>query len=356
MPESPALASLYLYLTDRCNLRCGHCWISPGYSIDAQQGVALPQLETVIRKARPLGLGSVKLTGGEPFLYGQVRDLLEFLATEELAFYIETNGSLLNASLVDHLKACGPAQISVSLDAASEAIHDSIRGMPGCFRAVRQGLQRLAEAGLAFQVIMTLQRKNQDEIPKLIALCEELGAQSLKINHLLPCGRAKQRFARGENLTLDELVDLYSQVDRQWARRSAMDILFDLPVAFRSVKDLTHRGINECRILNILAVLANGDYSICGIGQCAEELRLGSVYTDPIDRIWRDHPILTTLRTSIPANLEPPCGDCIFRYQCLGGCRANAYMVSGRLQAAYFLCSEYQASGRFPCSRIVEPQ
>ena len=355
MHTPPSLSSLYLYLSDRCNLRCGHCWISPAFSTEAQSGVPLPRLKKIIREARDLGLASVKLTGGEPFLYQEIRALLEFLAAAGLTVYIETNGSLLDASLVRHLEKCGPGLISVSLDGASPAVHESIRGVGGCFEATRKGLQLLAEAGLPVQVIMTLQRKNREEIPDLIALCEEMGAESLKINHLLPCGRARQRFEQRENLPLEELIALYNEVDQRWARRSNLTILFDLPVAFRSPSDLTHRGINECRIFNILSVLANGDYSICGIGQCAEELRLGSVYTDSLERLWTDHPILKDLRAALPAQLEPPCRDCIFRYQCLGSCRANAYVVSGSLQAAYFLCTEYHASGRFPGSRIVEP-
>jgi len=355
MHEAPALSSLYLYLTDRCNLRCGHCWISPGFSTDSQPGIEPAAYERVIRAARSLGLASVKLTGGEPLLYRGVRELLRFLADEQLVVYIETNGSLLDASLVRHLKTCRPALISVSLDSASEAVHDAIRGVPGCFQATVAGLHRLSDAGLPIQIIATLQRQNRNDIPKLISFCEQLGAQSLKINHLLPCGRARKRFEQRQNLTLDELVERYREVDANWARRCGIDILFDMPVAFRSTEDLIHRGINECRVLNILSVLANGDYSVCGIGQCTRELRLGSIYTDAIERIWCDHPLLNGLRTGLPANLEPPCRDCIFRYQCLGSCRANAYAVSGSLQAAYFLCSEYHATGRFPVSRIAEP-
>lgn len=355
MQKLPSLSSLYLYLSDRCNLRCRHCWISPEFSNEAQSGVPLAWLKKIIHAARDLGLASVKLTGGEPFLYREIRPLLKFLAAEDLTVYIETNGSLLNASLVNHLRHCAPGLISVSLDGASPAVHDSIRGVRGCFEATRKGLRILTEAGLPVQVIMTLQRKNCEEIPNLIALCEEIGAESLKINHLLPCGRARQRFEHRENLPLEELIALYNEVDRRWARRSNLEIFFDLPVAFRSAQDLRYRGINECRIFNILSVLANGDYSICGIGQCAEELRLGSVYTDSLEHLWTDHPILKDLRASLPAQLEPPCRDCIFRYQCLGSCRANAYVVSGSLQAAYFLCMDYKASGRFPGSRIVEP-
>ena len=56
------------------------------------------------------------------------------------------------------------------------------------------------------------------------------------------------------------------------------DVIFDLPVALRSIEDIKRRGIVECKIMNILGILANGDFSICGIGQIIDELRMGNLY------------------------------------------------------------------------------
>ncbi|MCP4680781.1 MAG: radical SAM protein, partial [Desulfobacterales bacterium] len=299
-----------------------------------------------------LGLQSVKLTGGEPLLYRDIMGLLQFLASEDLGIIIETNGVLLDRSMVELLKDLNVGQISVSLDAATEALHDEIRGVRGSFRKTVKRLRLLSDFGLNFQVIMTLQRKNSKEIPALMRLCHELGASSLKINPMQPCGRAITAFQQNANLNLDELILLHRDLSNKQHRPDALDIYFDLPMAFLSIDEILQTG-GRCWILNILGVLADGDYSICGIGQTADELRMGNLFRDSICEVWEYAPFLNDLRQSLPWKLGGICKRCIFKFQCLGACRANAFVVSKDLYAPYFLCQELYETGRFPASRYL---
>ncbi|MBN1832485.1 MAG: radical SAM protein [Deltaproteobacteria bacterium] len=354
--QSPSypLVSLYLYLSDQCNLSCRHCWISPGYSENATHGIPLEDLKNTILEAKTIGLQSVKLTGGEPLLYRDFNALLTFLAGEGIAVIIESNGTLFEHRILETLRLCQVDQIAVSLDAATKEIHDEMRGVRGSFDRTLQGLKLLSEYGFDFQIIMTLQRRNSQEIQGLVSLAKELGAGSLKINHLVPCGRGEQIFRNRENLSADELILLYQTVERERSSHGDLDVIFDLPVALRSIEDIKRRGIIECRILNILGILANGAFSICGIGQTMDELRMGNLYQDSIVEIWQNHRILMDLRDSLPRQLKGVCGNCLFRFQCLGACRANAYALNKDLYAPYFLCQESYESGRFPVSRIVQ--
>jgi len=349
-PHYP-LHSLYLYLADQCNLACRHCWIAPGFSPGHKDGIPFLHLKKTILEAKELGLQIVKLTGGEPLLYRDIDELLEFLAAEEIGVIIETNGTLLTSSLIEKLKSCKMVQISVSLDAGAAEIHDEFRGVKGCFDRAVAGLRLLAEHGYGFQVIMTLHRKNRTELPRLISLCKEVGAGSLKINPLMPCGRGKEVFKDKQNLDPEELIQLYQTLEGESSRNSAVDIILDLPVALRTITDIKRRGVIECRILNILGILANGDFSICGIGQIMDELRMGNLYQDSIKKVWCNSRILTDLRQGLPKQLKGICSRCIFRFQCLGSCRANAYAVSKDIFAPFFLCQESYESGLFPVSR-----
>ncbi|MFP4573905.1 MAG: radical SAM protein, partial [Desulfobacterales bacterium] len=67
----PPLTSLYLYISNACNLNCRHCWIAPVYSPSRKNGHFLqPEyIKKAIQEAGTLGLRTVKLTGGEPFLH-----------------------------------------------------------------------------------------------------------------------------------------------------------------------------------------------------------------------------------------------------------------------------------------------
>lgn len=284
-------------------------------------------------------------------LYRDINALLEFLAAEEINILIETNGTLLNTRVLDNLKSCRVEQISISLDASTAEIHDELRGVKGGFRRAIEGLRLLSEYDFDFQIIMTLHRKNRTEIPGLVLLSKRLGADSLKINPLIPCGRGKEIFENKQNLDTFELMELYRMVDKELSSDNGINIIFDLPVALRSIKDIERRGIIECKILDILGILANGDFSICGIGQTIDDLRMGNLYRDSIKDVWHNNPILADLRQDLPRRLKGICGRCIFRFQCLGSCRANAYTMTKDLFAPYFLCQESYESGLFPDSR-----
>ncbi|MBW1911795.1 MAG: radical SAM protein [Deltaproteobacteria bacterium] len=351
--SSFVLNSLYLYLTGHCNLCCTHCWISPEFSQKQQRGIPLKALKSAISDARSLGLQNVKLTGGEPLLYRDISGLLSFLSAEEISITIETNGTLIDREIIERLQSCDLEQISVSLDAATEDIHDELRGVKGSFHRALDGLRLLSEYHFDFQIIMTIQRRNRNEIPGMISLSEKLGASSLKINPMLPCGRGKNSFKQKQNLELHELICLYRMVEEEFPQRDNYQIFFDLPAPFLSIEEIKQSGTNQCHILNILGVLANGDVSICGIGQTSEELRMGNLSQDSIVEIWHNNSILNELRESLPWKLKGICGRCIFKFQCLGACRANAYTLNRDLYAPYFLCQEFFEAGLFPPSRYI---
>lgn len=355
-PPAYPLTSLYLYLSDRCNLRCGHCWISPSHETEGTQWVDLALLNKVIADAMPLGLASVKLTGGEPLLYPDWQQLAAAIADQGLEVVLETNGTLIDTRTAEFLQRTGNVFVSLSLDAARGDLHDRLRGVPGAFDRTLHGMDCLAKQGIGFQIIMTLQKQNRDQIPALLDLAERCKAGSVKINPLIPCGRGEAIFKKGANLQVDELVALYHDTRRRAESYPDRQVFFDLPPAFRSLQDLTGSGLYECHILNILGILANGDISICGIGQSQPALRMGNIFEDAIADIWQSHSLLARLRDALPKRLKPPCRNCIFQFQCMGGCRALAFACDDDLLAPFFLCREIYAAGRFPASRRIHEQ
>jgi SynChlorMet cassette radical SAM/SPASM protein ScmF len=346
------LTSLYLYLADRCNLRCGHCWISPSDESADTTWIDLAALKRVIEEAIPLGLASVKLTGGEPLLYPDWKLLVSTSVDRGLGVVLETNGTLIDAATAEFLKQTNTF-VSVSLDASDHKLHDRLRGVPGAYDRTLRGMDCLAKQGIAYQIIMTLQKQNRDHIPALLELADRFQAGSLKINPLIPCGRSAAIFDRGDNLSVAELRRLYAQTRRRAEAYSGLRVFFDLPPALLSVEDITGSGLSVCRILNILGILANGDISICGIGQNHSELRMGNISEDAINTVWQSHPLLEKLRDALPKRLQPPCDNCIFQFQCLGGCRALAFACDDDLLAPFFICREVYAAGLFPGSRLI---
>ena len=106
-------------------------------------------LELVIRsmgEATRLGIGSIWLSGGEPFLYPDLQEALRFAAGQEgIRVCVSTNGTLIGPEEAALLKDTGvKAQVSVD---GPEAYHDEVRGVSGAFRRASRGIEHLAAAG-----------------------------------------------------------------------------------------------------------------------------------------------------------------------------------------------------------------
>jgi len=355
-PDAPLLGSLYLYLSERCNLRCRHCWVAPAPpGAGTEKLVDFAVLTEAVIRAKELGLGTVKLTGGEPFLRGDIVALLRFLQREDLIVYIESNGTMIDADMARVIGECGVRQVSISLDAARADQHDRLRGSPGAHALAVEALRLLGAEGVVRQVIMSLYEENVAEIEPLAALCDDLGAPSLKINPIMPTGRGKMVFQRGENLAIEELIRIDRWIDAELNDEYKTDISLSMPIGLKSLERITGAPLYECRILNIMGILADGTVSICGIGQTETELNMGNIATDDIRELWRCHPILRRLREDIPSRLAGVCGRCIFKFRCLGSCRACAYAADGDLGSPFFMCREAEHKNLFPPSRLYGP-
>lgn len=359
--RTPALAAIYVNPTDRCNLRCRHCWLSPGHMPAGpggesrrpacEGGLSAAVMRDVVEQALPLGLHTVKLTGGEPFLRQDLMDFIALFHEKGLQVDIETNATLIDASTAQDLRRYEVRSVSVSLDGARGETHDPFRGVEKAFDAALEGIGHLRTCGLDIQIIMSLHRGNAGEVEALALLAAELGAGSLKINPVLPIGRGREMYHRDRTLSAAELLTLARRVRTELQPRVKVPLHFCLPVAFQPLGVIMDGGHGECALFNILGIVENGDISFCGIQKVEQGLVMGNIHRDRIADIWRHHPLLKALREDVPRRLEGICGRCFFKKVCLGSCRACAYHMERRMTAPYWLCQEAFEEGLFPATR-----
>lgn len=352
------LTTLYVYLTDGCNQFCRHCWIEPQPPASCRNADFLPlkDLAAIIEEALPLGLAAVKLTGGEPLLHPEIRDILEFLRSRGLALSLETNGSLCTPELAGLIAASHNPSVAVSLDGARAPTHEWIRRTPGSFAAALAGVRNLTAAGLAPQIIMTVMRRNREELEDLVRLAERLGAGSVKFNVLQPLARGREVFEAGEALPVGDLVRLGRWVETELAARTPLPLFFHQPVAFRPLSRVCSEeqgSCNCCGILGILGVLADGAYALCGIGETVPELIFGQADVTPLQTVWDTSPGLLELRQGLPRRLQGVCGRCLMKEMCLGSCLAQTYARSGSFWEPFWFCEAAEKLGLFPESRLA---
>jgi SynChlorMet cassette radical SAM/SPASM protein ScmF len=353
------LKHLYFYLTEGCNLSCRHCYLAPKFDPDGSRYGTLPLelFQKAIEEAIPLGLQSVKLTGGEPLLHPNIVTMLKILIQKKLELVMETNGVLLSSEIVETITKTENPFISISLDSANAKIHDKIRGVNGSFEKTAAAISTLAENGIMVQVIMSIMQANgsASQINDLIELAEELGASSVKFNIIQPIGRGKT-FSDHEGIEIKDLIALGRKVESEFAPRTSMQIFFDYPVAFRSLSSIAmDNGCDVCGILSILGVLPSGEYARCGMGAHMEQLHFGWIGRDALAKIWHENNTLQNIRKGLPAKLEGICGHCLMKHTCLGSCIAQNFFRSNSLWAPFWFCKQAYAAGLFPDSRLDLP-
>ncbi len=351
----PSLNHLYFYLTEGCNLRCRHCWLSPRFDAHGDRYPTLPVelFETAIREAKPLGLSGVKLTGGEPLLHPQFTTLLEIVRREELALTIETNGILCTPETAAEIAKSPQRFVSVSIDGADAATHEWVRGVPGCFQKAQQAVRNLAAADTPPQIIMSLMRCNAEQVDAMVRMAEDLGASSVKFNIVQPTGRGEMIHEGTNGLEVDELIKLGRHVGMELAPTTKLRLVYDYPLAFCPLSRIASGdGCGVCGIFGILGVIASGYYALCGIGEQVPELVFGAVGEDPLDEVWRENITLNALRDGLPDRLNGICAHCLMKHSCLGSCIAQNYYRTGGLWAPFWFCEQAEAAGLFPDTRL----
>jgi SynChlorMet cassette radical SAM/SPASM protein ScmF len=352
------LDTIYFYLTEGCNLRCRHCWIDPGHQTDGRsyRTLDIGSFRSIIEQAVPMGLSSVKLTGGEPLLHPGIHEMIELIREKDLRLTVETNGTLCTPELSMEMAGCKAPFVGVSLDGANAETHEWVRGVRGCFQATLEGIRNLSGAGLNPQVIMTVMRRNKDQLEAMVRLAESVGARSVKFNLMQPTARGEKMHQAGEALRTEELVRLGRWVEEDLSPSTRLKLVFHQPLAFRPLGRMFGEqgdGCARCGILGIIGVLANGSYALCGIGEVVPELVFGHVETTSLRAVWENHPLLLEIRKGIPHRLEGICGGCLMKNICLGSCIAQNFYRHKSLWSPFWYCEEAQRLGLFPDSRIM---
>ncbi len=351
------LSQIYFYLTEGCNLACRHCWIAPKYQTADH---SYPSLDfdlsrSILKQAKPLGLRSVKLTGGEPLMHPQISDILELIRSSDFRLGMETNGVLCTPELARVIATCKNPYVSVSLNGVDAETHEWVRGVKGCFEAALDGIRNLVDAGLKPQIIMTIMRRNRHQMEAMVRLAESLGAGSVKFNLVQPTARGEKMHEAGETLAIEELVKLGRWADTELHDSTNLHVYYHHPAAFRPLGRMygeKGEGCGTCGIKGIIGVLSDGSYALCGIGTSVPELIFGRADTDQLEDVWNNNPVLKQIREGLPDRLQGICADCIMKNQCLGSCIAQNYYRAKSLWAPFWFCEQAYNRGLFPESRI----
>ncbi len=257
------------HITDRCNLRCSHCYqenyrSQDEMSIDSLKMIADKLISALNKWQRE---GRIALTGGEPLLKKELFPLLDYLQESEQIKNISilSNGTLLNKEIAEQLHSIKKLHfVQISLDGACAEINDVIRGK-GSFHKALKAIRLLNQNGIPVRLMFTIHKGNVNEISPLIDLAISEDIDGLTFERFVPCGNGKGM--KDMILSPGELRDAYQRIseraDLEYDRGSKLTIL-KLRTLFACIdKNGTRDGSNIPFKKQLGAMCSVGIDSLC---------------------------------------------------------------------------------------------
>ena len=334
-------------VTRACALACVHCRADAiprrnPHELTTEEGFRLIDQVRAFGDTPPLFV----LTGGDPMRRPDLADLVRYGSDLGLSVALTPSGTAaVTRKRLAELQTAGLKRVAVSLDGPDANTHDAFRGVRGSYHWTMRIIDAVTDLGMPLQINTTIGRITYPHLDAMIARVRELPIALWAVFFLIATGRG----AALDQIDADEcervlhvLHDLaptvpfgiktteaphYHRVAAQRARLAPSGMASAAPLqrhprAGRSVTD------------------GNGFVFIDHLGQICPSGFLptvcGSVRTDSVVRVYREHPLFVQLRDI--DQFEGKCGRCGFRHLC-GGSRARAYSATGSPFGSDPLCA-----------------
>jgi radical SAM protein len=334
--------------TRACLLACRHCRASatmqaPPGELSLAQSRGL--IEQVAGFGRPYPI--LVLTGGDCLLRPDLFDLVGYAVALGVPVCLSPSVTpLLTQDMISRIAASGARAVSISLDGATAATHDTVRGITGHFDSTVQAIRALVASGITVQVNTTVMRDNTAELADIAHLVAQTGTRIWEVFFLVHVGRGTAAGSISPGEHEDVCHFLYDASRHGFIVRTVEAPFFRRVVAQRRAGGLTPPSALYDRLTQrldhllgpptappsahtsptrdgkgILFVAYDGEVYPAGF----LPLGLGNIATQPLHEIYRGDPLLRAIRA---ARFTGRCGRCPHSDLC-GGSRARAYAATG---------------------------
>jgi len=329
-PLGPHPLWLLMELTYRCPLHCVFCYNPTDFATTGPE-LATEDWLRVLREARALGAVQLGLSGGEPL----ARDDLEIIVEEahSLGYYsnLITSGVGMTEERIAALKRAGLDHIQLSFQDSSREMNDFLSSTRTFeLKARVAGLIRKYEYPMVLNVV--LHRFNIDHVTEILELAERMGAEYVEL--------ANTQYYGWAWLNRDRLLPTRAQLDRaqesleRFRARPGqkMKVFFVVPDYFETRPKACMNGLGSV----FLTVTPDGTALPCHAARMLPGLTFPNVRTDSIQSIWYDSEGFNHFRGS--GWMKEPCRSCPEKTRDFGGCRCQAYLLTGDAANADPVC------------------
>ncbi|MGH8887551.1 MAG: radical SAM protein [Egibacteraceae bacterium] len=320
--------NVYLYITEACQLRCGHCYM--GERLERAMKMPYQQICDTLTVWRKLGGSKLTILGGEPTLHPCYCDVIRFAGGLGYEHVITTtNGLQPAAKKFRQLDPTDFAYIQVSLDGGSPATHDIVRGL-GTFDTAMDTMAELTVRGFDVRVICTVNRLNAEDCLELLGLADALGVSLVEFHVLSIIGRGHGN--EDWAMTPPEWISFYEHLGHI-ARDHKTRVWYQPTYARRErVAQYAAEGYRGCigRTLDRISIFPDGRCYVCSFLFDTDlnfaTMRDGMVQ---LNHGTNEFDLFTKVLTA------PSCGGCKVAAACMGGCPAEEVVMGASSCAAY---------------------
>jgi mycofactocin radical SAM maturase len=303
-------------LTYACNLACVHCLSSSGRRDPAE--LSTEECKAVIDEFEQMQIFYVNIGGGEPTVRSDFWELVDYATEHHVGVKFSTNGSRITTEVAERLAASDYVDVQISLDGATAAVNDRVRG-EGSYATAIRAMERLSAAGfVGFKLSVVVTRDNAGQLDEFKALADRYGAQ-LRLTRLRPSGRGADVWDE-LHPTADQQRSLY-----QWLLAHGEDVLTGDSFFHLAGYGESLPGLNLCGAGRVVCLVDPvGDVYACPFA-IHDEFLAGNVRAPGgFAQVWRHSDLFTELRQPQSAGA---CGSCGHYDACRGGCMAAKFFT-----------------------------
>src|ERR1700754_2072480 len=312
--------ALLAELTYDCPLHCPYC-SNPLALNEYRDELTTEEWQRVLAEAAELGVLQLHLSGGEPMQRHDIVELVQHANRLGMYTNLITSGLGFSDRRAKQLRDAGLDHVQVSIQADEAALSDRIAGTVS-FERKLVAARLVKQLGWPLTLNVVLHRQNIDRIGGVLDMAEDLQADRIELANTQYYGWA------GANRA--ELLPSRDQLQRsQWVVRGPGERLGDGMEIIYVTPDYYSRYPKPCMGAGArrqLTVAPNGGALPCPAAHSLPFPR-ASVREDPLERIWAESPVMTAFRGT--DWMPEPCRSCDRRELDFGGCRCQAFQLTG---------------------------
>ncbi len=319
-------------LTYKCPLQCPYCSNPLDYTKHNAE-ISTEDWKRVLSQARKMGAVQLGFSGGEPLTRQDLPELVQH--ARQLGYYsnLITSGYGLTEEKIIQLKEAGLDHIQVSIQASSKELNDHIAGTES-YETKKQVAHLVKKHGYPMVLCVVIHRENIHQMPEILAMAEELGADYLELANTQYYGWAHKN--RDLLMPTKEQFDKAEAIAQAYKEKVAgkMKIYYVIPDFYEDRPKACMNGWGT----TFLTIAPDGVALPCHSARELPGLDCPNVTEYSIEEIWNESKAFNFFRGT--EWMKEPCRSCDEKEKDFGGCHCQAFILTGDMKNADPVCSK----------------